>query len=134
MGRFVVSGIFETGMYEYDVGLVYISIPSCPAPDPHERRRRHSDKNNRLFRADQISRAVKDSLGGYPYRAMDWKSQNKSLFDWMRLGTPHYIPGNIADYSCCGFQYYFFAHHDDPGQKTRNRDSDGHGGNHPVQS
>ena len=29
MARFVVRGIFETGMYEYDLNLVYISIQAC---------------------------------------------------------------------------------------------------------
>jgi lipoprotein-releasing system permease protein len=38
-----------------------------------------------LYRADAIGRAVKDSLGGYPYHSIDWKTQNKSLFEWMKL-------------------------------------------------
>jgi lipoprotein-releasing system permease protein len=42
-------------------------------------------KTTDMFKADAIARAVRDSIGGYPYRAMDWKSQNKSLFDWIRL-------------------------------------------------
>ena len=34
MARFTVSGVFETGMYEYDLSLVYVSIrirsiPAC---------------------------------------------------------------------------------------------------------
>jgi lipoprotein-releasing system permease protein len=85
MGRFVVSGIFETGMYEYDLNLVYISIPSAQ----HLLNMRGVEgiqiKTVDLFQADRISRDVKEALGGYPYRAMDWRSQNKSLFDWMRL-------------------------------------------------
>ena len=85
MGRFVVSGIFETVMYEYDVGLVYISIASAQRLMHMKGVEGIQIKTTDLFRADQISRAVKDSLGGYPYRAIDWKSQNKSLFDWMRL-------------------------------------------------
>jgi lipoprotein-releasing system permease protein len=85
MGRFVVSGIFETGMYEYDVGLVYIAIPSAQALLHMKGVEGIQIKTTDLFHADSIANAVKNALGGYPYRAVDWKSQNKSLFDWMRL-------------------------------------------------
>jgi lipoprotein-releasing system permease protein len=85
MGRFVVSGIFETGMYEYDVGLVYIAIPSAQALLHMKGVEGIQIKTTDLFHADSIAGAVKNALGGYPYRAVDWKSQNKSLFDWMRL-------------------------------------------------
>jgi lipoprotein-releasing system permease protein len=85
MARFVVRGIFETGMYEYDLNLVYISIKSCEALFSMNGVEGIAIKTNDMFRADAIAHAVKDSLGGYPYRCIDWKSQNKSLFDWMRL-------------------------------------------------
>jgi lipoprotein-releasing system permease protein len=85
MARFVVRGIFETGMYEYDLNLVYISIRSCQALFSMRGVEGIAIKTNDMFRADAIAHAVKDSLGGYPYRCIDWKSQNKSLFDWMRL-------------------------------------------------
>jgi lipoprotein-releasing system permease protein len=85
MARFVVRGIFETGMYEYDLNLVYISIRSCQALFSMSGVEGIAIRTNDMFRADAIAHAVKDSLGGYPYRCIDWKSQNKSLFDWMRL-------------------------------------------------
>ena len=85
MARFVVSGIFETGMYEYDVGLVYIAIPSAQALMHMKGVEGIQIKTTDLFHADRISNNVMKALGGYPYRAVDWKSQNKSLFDWMRL-------------------------------------------------
>jgi lipoprotein-releasing system permease protein len=85
MARFTVSGIFETGMYEYDLNLVYISLKSAQDLLNVHGAEGIQIKTTDLFRADQISKNVKDSLGGYPLRAVDWKSQNKSLFDWMRL-------------------------------------------------
>jgi lipoprotein-releasing system permease protein len=85
MGRFVVSGIFETGMYEYDLNLIYISLKSAQDLLNVHGVEGIQIKTTDLFHADRISNNVKDSLGGYPYRAIDWKSQNKSLFDWMRL-------------------------------------------------
>ena len=89
MERFVVRGIFETGMYEYDLNLVYISIKSCQNLFSMDGVEGIAIRTADVFKADAISRAVKDTLGGYPYRALDWKSQNKSLFDWMKF--EHYI-------------------------------------------
>jgi lipoprotein-releasing system permease protein len=85
MARFVVRGIFETGMYEYDLNLVYLSIRSCQDLFSMKGVEGIAVKTTDVFRADEIARAAKDSLGGYPLRSIDWKSQNKSLFDWMRL-------------------------------------------------
>jgi lipoprotein-releasing system permease protein len=85
MGRFVVSGIFETGMYEYDLNLVYISIASAQYLLNVRGVEGIQIKTVDLYQADRIAKNVKEALGGYPYRAMDWRSQNKSLFDWMRL-------------------------------------------------
>jgi lipoprotein-releasing system permease protein len=85
MERFVVSGIFETGMYEYDLNLIYISIPSAQRLLNMHGVEGIQIKTINFNLADRISKNVKEALGGYPYRAIDWKSQNKSLFDWMRL-------------------------------------------------
>ena len=85
MGRFVISGIFETGMYEYDLTFIYVSIPSAQRLLNINGVEGIEIKTTDLSKADRIAKSVKDSLGGYPYRASDWKSQNKSLFDWMRL-------------------------------------------------
>ena len=85
MGRFTVSGVFETGMYEYDLNLIYISLSSAQNLLNIHGVEGIQIKTTNMFHADQISKNVKDALGGYPLRATDWKSQNKSLFDWMRL-------------------------------------------------
>jgi lipoprotein-releasing system permease protein len=85
MARYVIRGIFETGMYEYDLNLVYLSIGSCQSLFSIKGVEGIAIKTVNLYHADAIALAVKDSLGGYPYRSVDWKTQNKSLFDWMRL-------------------------------------------------
>ena len=85
MARFVVRGVFETGMYEYDIGLVYLSIGSCQGLFSMKGVEGIAIRTTDLYRADAIGRAVKDSLGGYPYHSIDWKTQNKSLFEWMKL-------------------------------------------------
>jgi lipoprotein-releasing system permease protein len=85
MARFAVSGIFETGMYEYDLNLIYISLGIAQNLFNIHGVEGIQIKTSNVFQADRIAKNVKDSLGGYPLRAIDWKSQNKSLFEWMRL-------------------------------------------------
>lgn len=85
MARFTVSGVFETGMYEYDLSLVYISIESAQSLLAMNGVEGIHIKTDDLFKADLIATDIREYLGGYPYRAMDWQSQNKSLFQWIKL-------------------------------------------------
>jgi lipoprotein-releasing system permease protein len=85
MGRFTVTGIFETGMYEYDLNLVYISIPQAQGLLNIKGVEGIQIKTVDLFKAGEIAGKIRETLGGYPYRATDWESQNKSLFKWMKL-------------------------------------------------
>ena len=85
MMRFTVSGIFETGMYEYDLNLVYISIASAQELYAVKGVEGIQIKTTELFKAAAIVEKIREELGGYPYRVQDWESQNKSLFQWMKL-------------------------------------------------
>lgn len=85
MMRFNVTGVFETGMYEYDLSLVYISIEAAQFLLNMQGVEGIQIKTNDLFKADQIAERVRTHLGGYPYRAIDWQMQNRSLFQWMKL-------------------------------------------------
>lgn len=85
MARFTVSGIFETGMYEYDLSLVYVSIQSAQNLFNMKGVEGIQIKTGNLFEADKIASEVREYLGGYPYRAVDWQTQNRSLFQWMKL-------------------------------------------------
>ena len=60
--RYQVTGVFDTGMYEYDNNYVAMSRATA-----------------QRFAADLESRL------GYPYRALDWQSQNASLFSALKL-------------------------------------------------
>ncbi|MGD9201844.1 MAG: ABC transporter permease, partial [Chitinispirillia bacterium] len=86
MMRFAVTGIFETGMYEYDLNLIYISLSSaqnlCNKMGVEGIWIRTSD----IYQAGRVAKEAKDIyLGGYPFKSIDWLSQNKSLFQWMKL-------------------------------------------------
>lgn len=83
--RFTVAGIFETGMYEYDLNLVYLSIEAAGDLLEFPGVEGFQVKTRDLFQADGIAERIRSQLGGYPFRATDWKAQNKSLFKWMKL-------------------------------------------------
>jgi len=83
--KFEVTGVFETGMYEYDNTYVVMSRPLAQqfaaldtavsgievrVADP--------------WHAERVATALLDTLG-FPYRVVDWKQQNQSLFSALKL-------------------------------------------------
>lgn len=85
MMRFVVNGIFETGMYEFDLTFVYISLASAQNLFNMEGVEGIQIRTTDIYQAKRIAREAKEMLGGYPFKSIDWESQNKSLFQWMKL-------------------------------------------------
>ena len=83
--RFIVTGISETGLYEYDISFAYISLGSAQSLfNLGDRVTAIEVKVDNLYRAGKIARQVENSLG-YRYYAQDWMNMNKSLFSWMDL-------------------------------------------------
>jgi lipoprotein-releasing system permease protein len=83
--RFRVVGIFESGFYEYDSSLAYISLKECQdflgmkgAVTGIE------IKVNDIYQAREIAGAIEKKLG-YPYWARDWMKMNRNLFSALRL-------------------------------------------------
>lgn len=80
-----VRGIFETGMYEYDASLVYISLYTAQklfnlgtkVTGLHV-------KLDNLYQADKVAKELEEKLG-YHYYALDWMHMHKNLFSWMAL-------------------------------------------------
>jgi lipoprotein-releasing system permease protein len=83
--KFEVTGLFNTGMFQYDNQFVVVSREvaqkftglgdavsgiAVRVDDPE--------------RAPEIGRALEERLG-YPYRALDWQTQNSSLFSALKL-------------------------------------------------
>ena len=85
MVRCVVKGVFETGMYEYDMNLSYISLQSARFIFNMTGAEGMSLRTTALFEAPKIAKSAEAALGGYPYTTIDWQAQNKSLFQWMKL-------------------------------------------------
>jgi len=85
MKKFAVVGIFDSGFYEYDSTLAYISLKDCQAfMNLDDVVSGLEIKVNDIYRADAIGRAVEQKLG-YPYWARNWMEMNKNLFSALRL-------------------------------------------------
>jgi len=83
--QFRVVGIFETGMYEYDSALAYISISAAQKLfELGDRVTGIQVKTDDLYRAGSVAKAIGERLG-YPYYTIDWMHMNKNLFSWMTL-------------------------------------------------
>jgi lipoprotein-releasing system permease protein len=83
--RFEVTGIFETGMYEYDNNYVIMSMTGAqelsqmtPAVTGIE------VKTGERWQAPEIAELITDTLG-FPYRTEDWQQQNSTLFQALKL-------------------------------------------------
>jgi lipoprotein-releasing system permease protein len=82
---FEVTGIFRTGMYEYDDNYVFLAI------DAAQELARLGDAVTGIeisttdrWVASEVGARLEQALG-YPYRAVDWQEQNSSLFQALKL-------------------------------------------------
>lgn len=82
-----VSGIFETGMYEYDSSLAYMSLQAVQnflGLDDVVHGIEVKVKSRALDRADQVAGAITEKLGN-GYIAKDWMMMNRNLFAAFKL-------------------------------------------------
>jgi lipoprotein-releasing system permease protein len=85
MKRFLVVGIFESGFYEYDSTLVYLSLRDCQAfLGMDDRVTGIEIKVKDLYQAAEIAKSIEKKLG-FPYWARNWMEMNKNLFAALRL-------------------------------------------------
>jgi lipoprotein-releasing system permease protein len=83
--RYEVTGLFETGMYDYDNS--YVLMRRQPAQDFAGLGGAVTGIEVRLAnpeRATEAGKLIEDMLG-YPYRALDWQLQNRGLFSALKL-------------------------------------------------
>ena len=83
--KFEVTGLFDTGMFQYDNQFVVM---------PRQIAQRFTGLGNAVSgiavrvsdpdRAPEIGAALERQLG-YPYRSLDWQTQNSSLFSALQL-------------------------------------------------
>ena len=83
--RFVVAGVFDAGMYEYDSALVYMALTDAQqfftldaqVTGVEVKIRNPSD-------APAVARALEATLG-FPYTARDWTEVNRNVFAALEL-------------------------------------------------
>lgn len=80
-----VTGLFDTGMYEYDNGYVFVSLDVAQElaglkADITGLELRTASRWEAPAIASRLARTL-----GYPYRTEDWQSQNSSLFQALKL-------------------------------------------------
>ncbi len=83
--QFEVTGIFETGMFEYDNTYLYVALPRAQRLAGLDSavtglEVRTADR----WHADRVARDLAARLG-FPYYARDWQDQNSSLFQALKL-------------------------------------------------
>ena len=82
---FQVTGVVETGMFEYDNAYMFVALPHAQrmaglgdAVTGVEVRTRDR------WQASEVARQLFDTLK-FPYRTVDWQEQNSSLFQALKL-------------------------------------------------
>ena len=86
MDRLEVTGIFDTGMYEYDNGSVYMSLATAQAlagignsVTGIEVRAPNRDE------AVAVGESIRNAFGEFNVRVINWEEQNGPLFKALRL-------------------------------------------------
>ena len=80
-----VKGIFETGMYEYDASMAYISLSTAQKLfNLGDKVTGLHLKLDDLYKAEKVAKQIEQQLG-YHYYALDWMHMHKNLFSWMAL-------------------------------------------------
>lgn len=83
--RFVVTGIFSTGLYEFDSSTAVVALESAQRFFSMEERVSHLQVMvDNIFRASQISERIRESLPPVAY-VTTWMELNKSLFSALKL-------------------------------------------------
>lgn len=85
MRRFEVTGVFETGLYEFDTSFVYASLEDVQDLLGLGTAVTGVEFNIRdPWNVREVSGQIEEDLG-YPYRTDNWQQQNASLFSALKL-------------------------------------------------
>jgi len=83
--EFCVVGVFDSGSYEYDSTLVFLSLENCKKfLNMKEGVTGIEIKVDDIYGAGKIAKAIEQKLG-YPYWARSWMEMNKNLFSALKL-------------------------------------------------
>jgi len=83
--RFRVSGLFESGMYEYDSSFAYVALAEAGRLLGISGRVTGIEVRVReIYSAGKVANRIRERLG-YPYWAKDWMQSNRNLFSALKL-------------------------------------------------
>jgi lipoprotein-releasing system permease protein len=83
--RFEVTGLFDSGMYEYDNAYVYTSMAAAQELAGFGAAVTGIEvKTTERWSATEVAERLAELLR-YPYRTVDWQEQNSSLFQALKL-------------------------------------------------
>jgi lipoprotein-releasing system permease protein len=83
--KYKVTALFDSGMYEYDSSMVYVSLKEAQDFLGMEKRVTGIEvKVADVYKADRIGEAITKKLS-YPYWTKDWKLMNRSLVSALKL-------------------------------------------------
>lgn len=83
--KYNVTGIFDSGMYEYDATMAYVSLKEAQDFLGMENQVTGIEvRVEDIYEADRTGQAVSKVLG-YPYWAKDWQQMNRSLVSALKL-------------------------------------------------
>ncbi len=85
MERFAIKGVFDTGMYEYDTGLVLITTRAAQVFfDLGETVTGVAVKTDDIYRTHEIAERIQGELGRSVW-VRDWREMNQNLFSALKL-------------------------------------------------
>ncbi len=85
MRKFELVGIFDAGMYDYNTGFVYVSIPEAQRFfNMPERVSGLQVRVDDIYNAGKIGDAIQSAVG-YPYYTRNWIEMNKNFFSALKL-------------------------------------------------
>lgn len=86
MEKFFVSGIFESGMYEYDNSLVYVSLRNAQKIFglDNDKITGYQLKIKNVYQADRLTNKLEKMLGS-SFWVRSWTSLNRNLFSALKL-------------------------------------------------
>jgi lipoprotein-releasing system permease protein len=83
--KYKVAAIFDSGMYDYDASMAFISLKeSQDFLGLGDRVTGLEIKVRDVYKADTVAQAIQEKLG-YPYWTRDWKLTNRNLFAMLSL-------------------------------------------------
>ncbi len=85
MRPFRLAGTFESGMFEYDSTIAFVSLAQAQSFLAMPGRVTGLEVKTRdIYEADRIAKDIKTRLG-FPYWTKDWMRMNKNLFSALKL-------------------------------------------------